>query len=323
MTRFTGQILAAGSARDFAALPPAERGGETGAVELEVRFPDGMSGSTEPLVVTGMSGAGDLLYVHYVDPTHVAFGFHHWGISTLTGVPIEIDYSQPHRIEATMDSLYPAASGGRPFSGRLRVALDGVIALEGAAECFPSAPYEIRLGSNPLGGSVSDAAFTGKILSVERKPPTDLAPAAWSGRGAIKLETLFPSGLTHASEPLVESGRAGAADLIFVRYDDEHHVRFGLDHWGTAAAMSEPVEVDYGVSHTLELTMDALLPSGRPPAHQVQVRLDGVAVWTEPATNYPTSAEQIHIAINRVGASSCGANYTGQILSLTRPSPGP
>jgi hypothetical protein len=317
---FTGLVLDESSAPDLKGLPPVSRSGETGAVDLRVVFPDGMSGSTEPLVATGMSGAGDIVYVHYLDPTHLSFGFHHWGISTLNGAPVEIDYGQPHRLEITLDSLYPPALRDRPFSGRVRVALDGTIVLEGPADCFPSAPYEIRLGVNPLGGSITDPAFTGKILSTERRQPAQLPQAAlWEGFGAVAMDTIFPPGLTGAAEPLVEAGAAGAADIIYARYVDDHHVVFGLDHWGTAAAQSDPVEVDYGVPHRLELRMDALQAPGAPRSGRVRVSLDGAEVWQAAAANFPSQPGQIHVALNSIGASSCHAAYTGEILTLARP----
>ena len=320
LTRFTGRILAADSLPDLSVLPASTRTGETGAVDLQVMFPDGMSGSTEPLVTTGMSGAGDILYVHYLDPTHVSFGFHHWGISTLNGAPVEIDLHQPHRLEITLDSLYPPGGASRPFSGRLRVLRDGAAVLEGSADCFPSAPYEIRIGANALGGSVSDPAFTGRLISVERRQPDQLPSAAlWTGWGAVAMDTLLPTGLAGAAEPLVQTGVAGAADTLFVRYGDDRHVVFGLDHWGTAAAQSEPVEVDYSVPHRLEFSLDALQPPGAPASRRVRVSLDGAEVWQADAANYPSRADQVRIAINPLGASSCRASYTGQILTLARP----
>jgi hypothetical protein len=320
LTRFTGRILAADSLPDLRALPPTSRTGETGAVDLQVMFPDGMSGSTEPLVTTGMSGAGDILYVHYLDPTHLSLGFHHWGISTLNGAPVEIDLHRPHRLEITMDSLYAPGGASRPFSGRVRVLLDGTAVLEGSADCFPSAPYEIRIGANALGGSVSDPAFTGRLISVERRQPDQLPSAAlWKGWGAVAMDTIFPSGLNGAAEPLVETGVAGAADLLFVRYVDEHHVRFGVDHWGTGGAQSDPVEVDFSAAHRLEFSLDALQPPGAAPTHRVRVRLDGADAWEAEVPNYPTRPGQIHLGLNTVGASSCRPSYTGEILTLARP----
>jgi hypothetical protein len=320
LQHFTGLVLAADSAPDLRALPPVTRTGEEGAVNLQLMFPQGMSGSSEPLVATGRSGAGDLLYVHYLDPTHVAFGLHHWGISTLTGAPVEIDYAQPHRLEITMDSLYPASLADRPFSARARVTLDGAVVLEGPAACFPSAPYEIRIGANPLGGSVADPAFTGRVLAVERAKAADLPAAAlWTGFGAVAMDTVFPAGLTGAAEPLVESGVAGAADLIYVRYVDERHVRFAVDHWGTGGAQSDPVEVDFSVPHRLEFSLGSLRPPGAAGTEGVRVRLDGAEAWRAELPNFPARAGDIRVGLNTVGASSCREAYTGQILTLARP----
>ena len=174
--RFTGLVLASGSAASLQVLPPLQRSGETGAVGLELAFPNGVPGSAEPLVATGVSGAGDIIYVRYIDASHVSFGFDHWGTPGLTGPPVEIDYSQKHRLALTMDALYPGGAAPSPYSGVVRVVLDGATVLDGNSSCFPTHLYEIRIGKNPLGSSTSGAAFTGRILSVVRKPPSQLLP---------------------------------------------------------------------------------------------------------------------------------------------------
>ena len=46
---------------------------------LSVRFPSGHPGVSEPLVSTGIPGAGDLLFVTYVGSDHVQFGHDNMG----------------------------------------------------------------------------------------------------------------------------------------------------------------------------------------------------------------------------------------------------
>jgi hypothetical protein len=231
-----------------------------------------------------------------------------------------MDYSQNHQLEITMDSLYPPGLSPRPFSGRVRVVLDGATVLDGFSPCYPTHLYEIRIGKNPLGSSTSGPTFTGLVVSESRRNPATLPSAQrWTGAGQIVMDTQFPSGLTGTAEPLAESGVPGAADLIYVRYVDDHHVRFGVDHWGTGGALSDPVEVDYGAPHRLELALDPFAPPGTAPTHRVMVKLDGVEAWSADVSTYAARPDQIHVAINSIGASSCRENYTGQILSLARP----
>jgi hypothetical protein len=167
--RFGGLVLATGQAADFGGLPELQASGEFGAVDLRVLFPKQVLGTAEPLVVTGMTGAGDLLYVRYVDSAHVAFGFDHWGVGGLTGAVVPVDYGRPHRLEITLGSLYAVGEAGA-WARRVRVKLDGVVVLDGASACHPTSPQDIQIGKNPIGGSTCGFAFSGRILGLTRAP---------------------------------------------------------------------------------------------------------------------------------------------------------
>jgi hypothetical protein len=163
---FTGEILAVRRI-PASALPNLALRGSYGAAELGVTFPRRVMGTQEPLAVTGVAGAGDFVYVRYVDSHHVAIGFDHWGIGGLLGEPIEVDYAQIHRLAITMPSLYPPGSLGHA-SDRVRVLLDGRPALVGKYVCYPSGADRIVIGENSIGGSTCGPRFTGNILSLER-----------------------------------------------------------------------------------------------------------------------------------------------------------
>jgi hypothetical protein len=164
--QFGGRVLAAKPA-EFSQLPSLRLNGEYGAVEMGVVFPLHVPGVADPLVVTGVTGKGDMLYVRYLDDKHVAFGFDHWGIGGKLSAPVELDYGPAHRLELTMGSLYPADSpaGLRTL---FRVRLDGKTVLEGDSPCHPTSRENIRLGVNPIGGSTCGPTFNGKIISLAR-----------------------------------------------------------------------------------------------------------------------------------------------------------
>ncbi len=175
--RFAGLVLEAKSAASLEVLPALRpSSAEAGAVGLEVQFPTASPGAAEPLVATGVAGAGDILYVRYLDASHVSFGFDHWGVGGITGPPVEIDFRREHRLALTMDALYPGGRSPVPFSGVVRVLLDGAVVLDGSSPCHTTRLDEIRIGRNPLGGSTSGPAFTGRIVAQERKPPDQLFP---------------------------------------------------------------------------------------------------------------------------------------------------
>jgi hypothetical protein len=152
---------------DFVTLPPLGLGAAYGAVDLTLEFPWNAAGRTEPLVVSGATGAGDFIYVKYVDSHHLAIGFDHWGIGGIVGPPLEIDYAQAHRISLTMGSLYPPV-GDPGRRSLVRVTIDGRVALEGQSPCYRSTSEQIRIGVNAIGGSTCGPVFSGRFLSIER-----------------------------------------------------------------------------------------------------------------------------------------------------------
>jgi hypothetical protein len=105
---FTGRIAGIRQVR-LADLPSPERNAAFGAVDMTVELPLGAGGTQEPLVVTGVEGAGDMVYLRYVDSEHVSFGFDHWGIGGSVGKPVSVDYRANHRLAVTFQSLYPCA----------------------------------------------------------------------------------------------------------------------------------------------------------------------------------------------------------------------
>jgi hypothetical protein len=175
---FTGRVVRL-EPHGFAELPALNTAGDYGAVEMTVVFPLQVRDIADPLVVTGLTGAGDLLYVRYIDQRHLRFGFDHWGIGGINGLPIEVDYGQSHRLELTMGSLYPPDA---PAALRtlVRVRLDGVTVLEGNSPCHPATSDQIRLLTNPIGGSTCGPVFNGRVVSVERLAQPRNPPAVGS-----------------------------------------------------------------------------------------------------------------------------------------------
>ena len=154
------------------ALPVVKRSGNFGTVAMTVELPLGAVGTQEPLVVTGVTGAGDMVYIRYLDNAHVSVGFDHWGIGGSVGDPVEVDYRANHRILVAFKSLFPPGSAAHA-SDRVLVQIDGKTALERHWDCHPSTAERITIGKNPIGGSTCGPVFTGRILDVDRSlsPP--------------------------------------------------------------------------------------------------------------------------------------------------------
>jgi hypothetical protein len=168
---FTGRVIQVGQL-PMTALPVVKRSGNFGTVAMTVELPLGAVGTQEPLVVTGVTGAGDMVYIRYLDNAHVSVGFDHWGIGGSVGDPVEVDYRANHRILVAFKSLFPPGSAAHA-SDRVLVQIDGKTALERHWDCHPSTAERITIGKNPIGGSTCGPVFTGRILDVDRSlsPP--------------------------------------------------------------------------------------------------------------------------------------------------------
>ena len=164
---FSGAIEAVQST-SFTALPATEQVRRNGAVDMTVLFPQIPGRAAEPLVVTGVEGLGNFIYVRYLEGGKLVFGFDHWGVGGLVGEPVTVDLKQSHRLRITMGSLYPADAEVGAWRTRVEVKLDDAVVLEGTYACHPSTRVQVRIGENPIGGSTCGPSFSGRILQVER-----------------------------------------------------------------------------------------------------------------------------------------------------------
>jgi hypothetical protein len=163
--RFSGRIESIAS-QPLESLPPRELQGTYGAIDLEIKIPNPKLGRSEPLVVTGKSGAGDILGLRYVDADHVMFVHDHWGKGGPSSPPVRVPSGKSLHLEISMGSLY--ADPASPWARRLWLRVDGQRVWDEVADFYPSAPDQIRVGVNRIGGSSSDGEFTGEIISLKR-----------------------------------------------------------------------------------------------------------------------------------------------------------
>jgi hypothetical protein len=185
-TRFTGPVMDV-DVRSHV-LKESDVAELTGPVHLVVEFPLHKPGRSEPLLSTGHTGAGDFIYVTYVDEKRVRFGFDHWGYGGDISAPVDVDYAAPHEIWISMGSLYPKFGDDKAWRGldpglrrrlrsRVEVVIDGRSVLSTEAATHPATPAEVTVARNAIGGSTSDPLFSGTVVFVERAGPVS-APAA-------------------------------------------------------------------------------------------------------------------------------------------------
>jgi hypothetical protein len=139
-------------------------GGDYGIIHLMIKLPTSGAGRTEPLVTTGHAGAGDFVYLTYLDGGHVAVGHDKWNYGGGKSGPIAVSFAMPQRIEISLGSLYPGSGGPK----RVIVKWNGAVVYSEEAAAYPSKPSEVTVGQNAIGGSTTQPRFTGEILDVSR-----------------------------------------------------------------------------------------------------------------------------------------------------------
>lgn len=144
-----------------------------GIVRLTLRLPQGKTGAQEPLLVTGKTGAGDLIYVIYHSPTSIRLGFDHWGAPGTITEPLPVDYDQLVTVVLSNGALHNSgpdplpADTGPDLRHWLYAEVNGRKVWSQPAEFHAAPPTMIYFGANLIGGSTCGRWFTGTIDKVE------------------------------------------------------------------------------------------------------------------------------------------------------------
>jgi hypothetical protein len=290
---------------------------EYGPIDLELRMP-ASSSSRFPLVSTGRTGKGDALYIRASGPGTVRLGYDHWGDGVIESRDIPFSSDSSHHMSISMPSLLApgATQTDRVLEQNLRVDIDGNTAWALRVPSHPALPTEAYFMANGIGASSCELNFSKGAMWFERKPRQQ---SVFGDRGPVVLQVILPQGASNTAEPLLTIGKTGRADVVSIRYIDESHIGFAIDHWGKTLKTSEPVVVDYGRAHDLVIEMPNLdrAASDADVVGEAIVRLDGHTVWRVSQEFY-MSRIPVVVAENPIGASSCGAEFTGGLLKVYR-----
>jgi hypothetical protein len=333
---FTGEIVSVGRP-GLAALGPWRESVGGGPVRLTLRLPAFTAPRREPLISTGRTGAGDLIYIEYVGPHEIRFGHDDWGGGAATTRTVTYDPSAPQVLEVDYPSLHSARAPEPPVPAPLTLRFNGQLLWCVARPTLPSRVLETYFGFNRVRASAVKTLFTGEIASVERIPQMlpRLNPVE-AGDGPLLLEVLLPRDRPQRSEPLLVSGRPGAGDLVYIHYTDDQHVQFGLDHWLAGGPLSPPVAVDYARLQSITISTGALYPPveaaawGSTPAAQRQAARQTMAITMNdhvvlscPLVPYDVTPGEIYVGRNPIGGSSCDPAFSGSILTQIQTGAGP
>jgi len=99
--------------------------GYSGPLRVRVRFARRPAGTSEPLVVTGVTGASDFIFVRYLADGRIAIGHDHWGEGGALSEPFNAVDDAEHEIIVSLGSLFPsddtaACYGANPLWRQIR-----------------------------------------------------------------------------------------------------------------------------------------------------------------------------------------------------------
>ena len=149
-----------------------------GPLRLKLRFPLGVPGQSEPLIVTGNTGNGDFIYVRYLADGRVVIGLDHWGVGGAESAPVTLNQSRQAEVVISSgammppktDTLYALKPHLLALCDKVFVSIDGNVVLNQKSIFYPTQPSNIILGQNLIGGSTTQKHFSGDIYSVISEP---------------------------------------------------------------------------------------------------------------------------------------------------------
>jgi hypothetical protein len=168
---FTGRILSWRRMPE-ATLQPAKA--QYGPLRLALVLPPFAGRRSEPLVCTGETGRGDLVYVRYESADRISFGYDHWSMGGSISAPLAVDPRANQVVEVDFGALAPATEeeeAGGAERGHLTVRLNGRPALDETAPFYPTEPYTVSVGVNSIQASSAAAMFSGALVKSEREAP--------------------------------------------------------------------------------------------------------------------------------------------------------
>jgi hypothetical protein len=122
-----------------------------------------MAGRSFPLLTTGRTKAGDILFVRMGRDGTITFGYDHWGATLLFSPAIPVAPGETRVVEFWVPALATTKPG-------LVVKVDGATVWQSDAPAFAFAPENVFLGGNPIGGSTCELVLENGIFEELQLP---------------------------------------------------------------------------------------------------------------------------------------------------------
>lgn len=133
--------------------------------------------------------------------------------------------------------------------------------------------------------------------------------------GHVKLAMQLPIQPLVAAEPLLVSGKEGAANTVYVLYSDTTF-RIGIDVWGKGGPISEPLPLSAIHRYIIDFTFSANGTEATATSGPLRISIDGKPVLEFPGPIHPVAKDEFYLGRNPLGASVCSERFTGWLEPL-------
>ena len=272
-------------------IAAAERlGGYPGPLQMRVRFAAGRAGYTDPVVTAGKGPNVSMVFMRYLDDSHVSFGYDCHGSGAIVSAPVTVDMNKEHMVLVFFGAMIPEEDppGGsqevradwKKLRGSVLVRVDDRTILSARVATRPSGPGDIFVGVNLTTDGTAGPSMLGTVVSVQGTGLEEVAgqvrndrlddlrkDALWYGYpGPIRMSVVVPRGPEGTYEPLVTAGGPSAADSLCVSYKKNQALRLEFIRDGTAvhdkslAVESLPFETGSDRRLDLVVSLGSLMP---------------------------------------------------------------
>jgi hypothetical protein len=311
-------------------------------IRLKLKFPTNKFGQLEPLLVSGIPGLQDFLYVHYVGPGKIALGFESIGRGGPVTGPFAIDYDATHDVDILWGNFLPpsdhpllkelSAFDVSRARSTVRLVLDGKVRMESTAQFHPTRA-RILIGRSP-DDEAFGSVFTGAISAVTKPLVKDAdvrPPWAQSDFGPVQLSIKLKPQPPRTLEPILSVGYRPGGGVLAIEYLPDEQVRFQWMRVGHPPIVSSPVVLAPDSVRKIEVSLGSLFPSAesalwpKDSRNQIagrkstfSVHVDGQPVLNVQTNTPDISPAEIVVAQNQLGMSGVAERLSGEVISATR-----
>ena len=130
----------------------------------------------------------------------------------------------------------------------------------------------------------------------------------------------LPTGRAGFAEPLLTMGPRNGADALYLRYLSDKLLTLGFFSLGNAVYDSQPIDVEAGSEHVVELRCGDLMPPSSSPdeRRRLTIKIDGKVAIDAAIVPKDAQPEQVYAGVRATLLDYTTGSFSGKIESVVR-----